>query len=234
MSLSHGDTFCKIWITIWKATRVSRPWQTNRGAPNTTRSWVGPTDFLFHLQKWRICCCSIVGRVLSLVFKLLSNCHFSFPSVVFPLAHVRLCAAPTGTSQSRFSPVLVFRQPAYGGARRPRCLCCGRRLCFCSIIGWGGKWKALRSCSPLFLSSCVLTFSPSRPLPAEPHTESARAVRPRLGRISQLSRGPRPRAGGGPPSPHHSQSKCHLLLTCKTLTIAPLGAAIRSSGGKEY
>lgn len=166
--LSHGDTFCKIWITIWKATRVSRPWQTNRGAPNTTRSWVGPTDFLFHLQKWRICCCSIVGRVLSLVFKLLSNCHFSFPSVVFPLAHVRLCAAPTGTSQSRFSPVLVFRQPAYGGARRPRCLCCGRRLCFCSIIGWGGKWKALRSCSPLFLSSCVLTFSPYLSLSPSP------------------------------------------------------------------
>lgn len=30
---------------------------------------------------------------------------------------------------------------------------------FCSIIGWGGKWKALCSRSPLFLSSCVLTFS---------------------------------------------------------------------------
>lgn len=111
---------------------------------------------------------SIVGRVLSLVFKLLSNCHLSFPSVVFPLAYVRLCAAPTGTSQSRFSPVLVFRQPAYGGARRPRCLCCGRRLCFCSIIGWGGKWKALRSCSPLFLSSCVLTFSPYLSLSPSP------------------------------------------------------------------
>lgn len=108
------------------------------------------------------------SRVLSLVFKLLSNCHFSFPSVVFPLAHVRLCAAPTGTSQSRFSPVLVFRQPTYGGARRPRCLCCGRRLCFCSIIGWGGKWKALRSCSPLFLSSCVLTFSPYLSLSPSP------------------------------------------------------------------
>ncbi|TMS05490.1 hypothetical protein E3U43_004740, partial [Larimichthys crocea] len=40
----------------------------------------------------------------------------------------------------------------------------------------------------------------------EPHTESARAVRPRPGRISRLSRGPRPGAGGGLPSPHHSQS----------------------------
>lgn len=113
-----------------------------------------------------ICCWQ--SRVLSLVFKLLSNCHFSFPAVVFPLAHVRLCAAPTGTSQSRFPPVLVFRQPTYGGARRPRCLCCGRRLCFCSIIGWGGKWKALRSCSPLFLSSCVLTFSPYLSLSPSP------------------------------------------------------------------
>lgn len=109
---------------------------------------------------------------------------------------------------------------------------------FCSIIGWGGKWKALCSRSPLFLSSCVLTFSLYLSLslspPPEPHTESARAVRPRPGRISRLSRGPRPRTGRGSPSPHHSQSKCHLLLTCKTLTIAPLGAAIRSSGGKEY
>lgn len=30
---------------------------------------------------------------------------------------------------------------------------------FCSFIGWGCKWKALCSRSPLFLSSCVLTFS---------------------------------------------------------------------------
>lgn len=30
---------------------------------------------------------------------------------------------------------------------------------FCSFIGWGCEWKALRSRSPLFLSSCVLTFS---------------------------------------------------------------------------
>lgn len=146
----------------WKATRVSRPWQTNRGAANTTRSWVGPTDFLLHLQKCRICCCSIVGRAACWAWCL--NC---FQTAIF-LFHVRLCAAPTGTSQSRFSPVLVFRQPTYGGARRPRCLCCGRRLCFCSIIGWGGKWKALRSCSPLFLSSCVLTFSPYLSLSPSP------------------------------------------------------------------
>lgn len=30
---------------------------------------------------------------------------------------------------------------------------------FCSFIGWGCEWKALRTRSPLFLSSCVLTFS---------------------------------------------------------------------------
>lgn len=30
---------------------------------------------------------------------------------------------------------------------------------FCSFIGWGCKWKALCSRSPLFLSSWVLTFS---------------------------------------------------------------------------
>lgn len=105
------------------------------------------------------------------------------------------------------------------------------------LLGGGSSGKHSAHVAHYFshhVFSLFLPISPSRPLPAEPHTESARAVRPRLGRISQLSRGPRPRAGGGPPSPHHSQSKCHLLLTCKTLTIAPLGAAIRSSGGKEY
>lgn len=108
-------------------------------------------------------------------------------------------------------------------------VCGGRRRCCCSVIGWGCERRAPLSCCPLFLPSWVLTF-PSRSLPPEPHAESARAVRPRPGRISRLSPGPRPGAGGGPPSPHHSQSKCHLLLTCKTLTIAPPGAAISSSG----
>lgn len=108
-------------------------------------------------------------------------------------------------------------------------VCGGRRWCCCSVIGWGCERRAPLSCSPLFLPSWVLTF-PSRSPPPEPHAESARAVRPRPGRISRLSPGPRPGAGGGLPSPHHSQSKCHLLLTCKTLTIAPPGAAISSSG----
>lgn len=107
----------------------------------------------------------------------------------------------------------------------------------CSIIGWGASGKQYAHVAHYFshhVSSLFLSISPSPSLPPEPHTESARAVRPRPGRISRLSRGPRPGAGRGLPSPHHSQSKCHLLLTCKTLTIAPLGAAIRSSGGKEY
>lgn len=105
------------------------------------------------------------------------------------------------------------------------------------LLGGGASGKHYAHVAHYFshhVFSLFLPIAPSPSLPPEPHTESARAVRPRLGRISQLSRGPRPRAGRGPPSPHHSQSKCHLLLTCKTLTIAPLGAAIRSSGGKEY
>lgn len=40
---------------------------------------------------------------------------------------------------------------------------------FCSFIGWGCKWKALCTRSPLFLSSCVLTFSLYlSPLPLSP------------------------------------------------------------------
>lgn len=96
----------------------------------------------------------------------------------------------------------------------------------------GGERTAPCSQSPLFLPSCVLTC-PLSPSHLEPHTESARAVRPRPGRISRLSRGPRPGAGGGTTSPHHSQSKCHLPLTCKSVTIAPLGVAISGSGGER-
>lgn len=125
--------------------------------------------------------------------------------------------------------LLSFHRAAGGGGPAV-CVVGGAGV---SVIGWGCERRAPLSCSPLFLPSWVLTF-PSRSLPPEPHAESARAVRPRPGRISRLSPGPRPGAGGGLPSPHHSQSKCHLLLTCKTLTIAPPGAAISSSGGKEY
>lgn len=133
----------------------------------------------------------------------------------------------------RLVPVSSSVLSSGGRRRRPCAPCGGRRRCFCSLIWWGCERRAPLSCSPLFLPSWVLTF-PSCSLPPEPHAESARAVRPGPGRISGLSPGPRPGAGGGPPSPHHSQSKCHLLLTCKTLTIAPPGAAISSSGGKEY
>lgn len=78
--------------------------------------------------------------------------------------------------------------------------------------------------SLLFLSSCVLFCSP-----AEPHTEPARTVRPGPAGL-RFSLEPRPRPGGGGTFQHHSQSKCHLLLTCKTLTIPPPGAAITNGG----
>lgn len=115
------------------------------------------------------------------------------------------------------------------------CAVGGSLFLFSSVLLLGGGASG-KHCAHVahYFSHHVFSLSPSPSLPPEPHTESARAVRPRPGRISRLSRGPRPRAGRGLPSPHHSQSKCHLLLTCKTLMIAPLGAAIRSSGGKEY
>lgn len=135
-------------------------------------------------------------------------------------------------------PTLSSASLSSAGARMSGRLCHGRQLfLFFSAVGWcvcgGGMWKAVRSRSPLFLSSCVLTpsasFSPRRTT----HWVSTRSeTEARQDLLAQPR--PRPGAGRGPPSPHHSQSKCHLLLTCKSVTIAPLGAAIRSSGGNEY
>lgn len=94
---------------------------------------------------------------------------------------------------------------------------------FCSLLGGGASGKHCAHVAHYFSHHVFSLFlSHFSSLPPEPHTESARAMRPKPGRISRLSRGPRPRAGRRLPSPHHSQSKCHLLLTCKTLTIAPL------------
>ncbi len=65
---------------------------------------------------------------------------FLFSSFVLTLFFTRLCIKRGGLAVC-----------AVGGS----CV----SVLFCSFIGWGCKWKALCSRSPLFLSSCVLTFS---------------------------------------------------------------------------
>lgn len=67
-------------------------------------------------------------------------------------------------------------------------------------------------------------------LPVQNHTLSQHAQWARAPQDSRFSPEPQPRPGGGRPFQHHSQSKCHLLLTCKTLTIPPPGAAITNGG----
>lgn len=67
-------------------------------------------------------------------------------------------------------------------------------------------------------------------VPLQNHTLSQHAQWDRAPQDSRFSLEPRPRPGGGGTFQHHSQSKCHLLLTCKTLTIPPPGAAITNGG----
>lgn len=72
---------------------------------------------------------------------------------------------------SSFLLFFLFFQNTMYEVRRPRCLYCGRQLCFCSLLllGGGASGKALCSRSPLFLSSCVLTSPPlSLPLSLSP------------------------------------------------------------------
>lgn len=78
----------------------------------------------------------------------LSACHVLSSSF---LSFSNLCS-------SSFSP---FMRPCIKRGGLAICAVGGScvSVLFCSIIGWGGKWKALCSRSPLFLSSCVLTFS---------------------------------------------------------------------------
>lgn len=74
-------------------------------------------------------------------------------TVVFIL----VLSSPLPLSSPFLFPILLFFFPFYQTVNKARKPCL--QLWFCSFIGWRCKWKALCSCSPLFLSSCVLTFS---------------------------------------------------------------------------
>lgn len=74
-------------------------------------------------------------------------------------------------------------------------LCCG------AVWWWWGACGKQYVLAAHYFSHHVFSLLLPPSLPAEPHTESARAVRPRPGRISQLSRAPDPEPAGDP-HPH--------------------------------